>query len=368
MARLSLRAIQTGGGGVLGGLARGALSALALGWGGAQVLKAAAYARGLRRSVHLPAPVLSVGNLAVGGTGKTPFTAWLVRHLRSRGRTPGVLSRGYGPRTLGGLSDEGAVLEHLLGPRLPQVEDPDRVRGGRHLLAARPDVDVLVLDDGFQHRRLARDLDVVLLDAVDPWGLGRLLPRGRLREPPAALARAGAVVLTRAERVDGPALEALSAQVARLTRAPVAVARTEPVALAVGAERLAPAVLDGAGVVAVAGLADPSSFEHTLARLGARVLAMHRLADHAGLAPAGWAEVEREAQRLGARYVVLTRKDAVKHPACAGPAPAIARPGAAGVPLAVLDVAHALVAGQDALVAAVDRALAAGAARRAPPG
>src|SRR5262245_61648687 len=121
---MDLRTVQSGGGGFGGGVARAGLSVLAGGWALAQVSKSWAYRTGLRRASRLPVPVISVGNLVAGGTGKTPFVAWLARRLRERGRVPGVLARGYGPRVGGGLSDEGAVLEHLLGPGLPQVEDP----------------------------------------------------------------------------------------------------------------------------------------------------------------------------------------------------------------------------------------------------
>jgi tetraacyldisaccharide 4'-kinase len=342
---MDLRTIQAGGGGLGGTVARAGLTLLSGGWALAQSVKSGAYGVGLRRARRLPVPVISVGNLAVGGTGKTPFVAWLVQRLRVRGRVPGVLARGYGPPVPGGLSDEGAVLEHLLGPGLPQVEDPDRLRGGRRLLREHPEVDVLVLDDGFQHRRLHRDLDVVLVDARNPLGFGRLLPRGLLRERPAALARAGVVVLTRVERAEADEVERARTALARWTRAPLVRARTEPLSVETGSGREPAGALAGLDVFAVSGLGDPSAFEDTLTRLGARVVGRRRLPDHGTLSDRGWQEVLGEAQRAAARFVVVTRKDAVKYPRADGR-------------FRVLDVATRLVQGEEALDAALDTVLA----------
>lgn len=339
---MSLREIQAGGGGALGALARAGLTPLAWAFGLGAWARDLAYRRRLCKVRALPVPVLSVGNLVAGGTGKTPFTALLVELLRARGRRPGVLSRGYGPRTAGGLSDEGAVLAFLCGADLPQVEDPDRLRGGRALLAAHPEVNVLLLDDGFQHRHLARALDIVLLDATNPFGHERLLPRGLLREPPSALARAGLVVLTRVEGATAADLTALRARVATLTKAPLLEARTVPRALVTSTGPRPASDLAGVPVFALAGLGNPAAFEATLTALGARVVGRRYLGDHAALPASAWPQLEGEAQRLGARWVVITRKDAVKLPALPE-----------GV--AILDVATEIVSGAEGL----DRALGA---------
>lgn len=193
-----------------------ALSPLAALYGLAVARRNARFDRG-EGVIRASLPVISVGNLAAGGTGKTPMTAWLVARLRAAGRTPAVITRGYGGRAGAGpldvshgtgplvgadvAGDEPVVLAATTGAIV--VAGSDRVRGVAR--AAELGADVAVLDDGFQHRRLARDLDVVLLDAADPFGNGRLLPAGPLREPPGALARAGIVVLTRWESTTGPA-------------------------------------------------------------------------------------------------------------------------------------------------------------------
>ncbi|HZW29293.1 MAG TPA: tetraacyldisaccharide 4'-kinase, partial [Isosphaeraceae bacterium] len=179
-------------------VARTLLSCAAAGYGAAIALRNGSFEHGWLRVHRLGVPVVSVGNLTVGGTGKTPMVEWLARWFRARRRRVVIVSRGY--RGEQGLNDEGLVLEENL-PDVPHLQDRDRVRAGRVALQEL-EADILVLDDGFQHRRLARDLDVVLIDALEPFGLGHLLPRGLLREPVRSLRRADLVVLSRADLVD----------------------------------------------------------------------------------------------------------------------------------------------------------------------
>lgn len=351
---MPIQDVQAGGGGLAGALLRGALAPAAWAFGLAVACRTRAYDRGRRRVERLPVPVVSVGNLVAGGTGKTPVTALLVQRLRAQGRRPGVLARGYGPRVAGGLSDEGAVLEALCGPGLPQREDPDRVRGGRALLAAGPGraqdaPDVLLLDDGFQHRRLARDLDLVLLDATCPWGYGHLLPRGLLREPPRALGRAHLVALTRCEQVEPAVLAALEHEVAAHARAPLLRIAFVPQQVEVDGRREPPGWLAGRRVLALAGVGRPQAFRRTLEALGAEVVATRFLPDHGALPAGGLEALRAQAQRAGASCVVTTRKDAVK----------LAAPLPQG--LSVLDIQAEVLAGEEHLQAALARVLA-------PPG
>ena len=164
------------------------------------------------KEVRLPVPVISVGNITTGGTGKTPTVIMLVKELQKLGRKPAVLTRGYGaPKLAGGLrgkSDEVMVIEHEC-PGVPVVVNGDRVAGGREAIE-KHGADVLVMDDGFQHRRLARDLNIVLVDATEPMGIPGLLPRGTWREPPHNLKRANMIMLTRCEQVS-PELADLAA-------------------------------------------------------------------------------------------------------------------------------------------------------------
>jgi len=175
-------------------------------YGAAAHLRARAYRTGLFRQRRLDGVVISVGNLTTGGTGKTPMVLWLADRLLAEEKSVGILSRGYrGEATASGTtSDEVRLLRARLGPRVQFGVGPDRFARGSEL--ARRGVEWFVLDDGFQHLQLARDVDIVLIDATNPFGGGRLLPAGRLREPRSALARAHIIVITRSDHA--PAIEA----------------------------------------------------------------------------------------------------------------------------------------------------------------
>ncbi len=165
-------------------------------------LRNAGYSLGWLRAQRVAAPVVSVGNLTVGGTGKTPAVEYVARYYRRQDRRVAILSRGYG--SAGGHNDEALVLFANLND-VPHLQDADRVRSA-HIALEELESEVLVLDDGFQHRRLVRDLDLVLIDATNPWGHGYLLPRGLLREPIRGLRRADLVLLERAAtRLNRPA-------------------------------------------------------------------------------------------------------------------------------------------------------------------
>src|SRR4051812_35824646 len=151
------------------------------------------YDRSPRRTTRVSVPVISVGNLTLGGTGKTPLVEWIARWLRNEAVRVTIVSRGYGA-TEGARNDEALELEQKL-PDVPHLQNPNRVEGAKPAIEELS-CQVILLDDGFQHRRLARDLDIVVLDALDPWGGGRVFPRGLLREPITGLRRAHAVVLS----------------------------------------------------------------------------------------------------------------------------------------------------------------------------
>jgi len=290
---------------------------------GAVAARLAAYRRGFIASSRLPVPVVSVGNLTFGGTGKTPTVIALVRDLVRRGRHPAVLTRGYGrsvaepvvlvgpdPRTAAHTAgDEPLELAARL-PGVPVVVDPDRVRGGVEALTR--GADILVLDDGFQHLRLERDLDVVLVDAGDPWGGGRMPPRGRLREPLSGLARADAVLLTKVPADPAPVLDAVRRVVAeRAPDAPLLAARLEPSAVRREGETVGPETLRGERVLAVAGLGRPEGFADLLRAAGAEIVGTRWFADHHVFAAAEVDEAVAAAAAAGA-VVATTAKDAVK--------------------------------------------------------
>lgn len=260
---------------------------------------------GLRRRRRLDAPVISVGNLSVGGTGKTPLVALIADELAARGWAPAVLSRGY--KGEGGANDEARMLAH------PVVCDPQRQRGGHRALAA--GARALVLDDGFQHRQLHRDLDLVCIDATRPWGRadgrrGRTLPLGLLREAPAALRRAHLLVLTRCDQVPVERLNRLGAALEHFGK-PVLRCRHRPSALrSLGAERAGdPAALAGRRMILASGIGNPAAFAATARSLGVTIVAEHRFGDHHAFTREQIAALLAEADP---DPLLITAKDAVK--------------------------------------------------------
>lgn len=342
---------------------RGCASAAAGVYAQLMSLRNRAYDRGHLTGHTLPRPVVSVGNLSAGGTGKTPMVAYLVRELAGRGHVPAVLMRGYRParpavrgpdgRSTGATNDEADELaEAFRGLRGVCVSvDADRVRGAAAVLAASPDVDVFVLDDGFQHRRVRRDLDVVLVSARQGLCEGRVLPRGLLREPPEGLRRADVVVLTRVE----PAADVsgLEAEVRRWVRADVPVLKcwheVEGVESLDG-ERFAPLRLRGRRVFLVAATGDVGAFEASAVRLEAEIAGTWWGPDHHRYDQDDWDDIQRQARAAGASVILTTGKDATKLRSLAAvpaasatrtddttPGPA-ERPGEDGVPVWVLRV------------------------------
>ncbi len=294
---------------------------------GAVAARTAAYRRGWKQRARLDVPVISVGNLSFGGTGKTPTVIALARDLVRLGRRPAILTRGYrrvddqqavvvGPdarRTAAEVGDEPLEMARRL-PGVPVVVDGDRVRGGAE--ARRLGADVVLLDDGFQHLRLERDLDLVLLDAGDPWSGGRLPPLGRLREPLGALARADAVLVTKVPvewRSPVAEIERVLERIA--PRLQVFVSRLVVSRVRVPEQGWQTAeVLAGRRVLAFAGLGRPSGFATTLVEAGAEVAATQWFPDHHAYTRDDLSRVVDRAAAIGA-VPVTTAKDAVKLPA-----------------------------------------------------
>lgn len=294
---------------------RCALWPLGLAYGSAMSLRNRLYDARLVAVHRLGVPVLSVGNLTVGGTGKTPAVAWLCALANARGRRPGVLARGYGRAPGARLNDEGAMLQRRF-PWLLQEQDPDRVAAGERLVAA--GADWIVLDDGFQHRRLHRDLDVVCVDAARPFGNGGVLPAGPLREFRRGLARAGLVLLTRAGALAPSALAAASQRVREYLGAAVNLHACDhaPVEfVAMPAQTSEPlAQIARRPCVLLSAIARPQSFRDTIEALGGVVVAEHRFRDHHRFTAAEVDAAVRAAAAAGA-WLVTTEKDDARLPA-----------------------------------------------------
>lgn len=292
------------------------LEPLAALYGASAAIRAELYRSGMLSSRRLPRPVISIGNLTAGGTGKTPVTVLVARMLQQAGRKPAVLSRGYGGSLQGkfGLvsdgrqfapdpsraGDEPVLLARKL-PGVPVAVGADRYQSGLRLLEL-VDVEVFILDDGFQHLKLSRDLNILLLDDSRPFGNGRILPAGLLREPTFAGDRADLVIRTRCASGfpqplwNKPTLGARH----RLGRA-------MPLR---GGEGIPLASLAGNQAAAFAGVADPEAFFHSLREAGIVLRETMAFPDHVPYGERERTLIERLS--AGGRPVFTTEKDAVK--------------------------------------------------------
>ncbi len=306
------------------------------------------YSAGLLRAHKVAAPVISVGNLTVGGTGKTPLVVWLCRAMRKRQRCCAILTRGY-KTPKGELSDEPAMLAARC-PDVTVIVNPDRVAGAKQAIGEHS-AEVLLLDDGFQHRRLARDIDIVTIDATAPFGYGRLLPAGLLREPVAGLRRASAVVITRCDQVSEESLAQIEGQVrrvnpdviiARSIHAPVNAATCE--GTEIGLEELR-----GKRVYAFCGLGNPEAFFDTVRHIGCVLAGCRSLDDHHAYTRECLNEIRRQAAEHNVNYIVTTQKDWTK----------IARlmPPENAPPMAYLAIEMEFMTGSEQLTALIDRVL-----------
>lgn len=284
-------------------------------------LRNSCYDKGTLRVHRLGVPVISVGNLTTGGTGKTPTVILLVKLLQEMGLRPAVLTRGYGAAK-GKKSDEVLVIEQNC-PGVPVVVDGDRVAGGRRAIGEFG-ADVLVLDDGFQHRRLHRDLNIVLCDATEPMGIKGILPRGTWREPPASMARADMIMLTRCEQVTEELADLAGGLLSQWVEPRMIFKQyTRVVGLfdSVGH----PVSLDSAKplrVIAFAGIGNPAGFLNTLRGMGLHVSAACWFGDHHDYAlPRDFARLVEVTRGRQIDAWVTTQKDMVKLEGAAGPVP-----------------------------------------------
>ncbi|BCL74327.1 tetraacyldisaccharide 4'-kinase [Jeongeupia sp. HS-3] len=275
------------------------LAPLSLLFAAISALRRLLFRLGLKRVERLPVPVIVVGNLTAGGTGKTPLTVYLARELARLGYRPGIVSRGYGGKAVGAaavypdsdpaqVGDEPVLLARAAG--VPVFVCRDRAAAGRALLAAHPDIDVLLCDDGLQHYRLGRDLQLCVVDGARGFGNGWLLPAGPLREPVSRLAEVDAVI------VNGGDAQPAHPRVFRMMLAPGACYRLDDPAITRAAGDFS-----GGELAAVCGIGNPARFFATLEALGL-TFSRHAFADHHAYA----------ADELPRGVIITTEKDAVK--------------------------------------------------------
>jgi len=304
----------------------GLLFPVSLLYGFALRIRNVLYAVRILTKEGLPCRVISVGNITLGGTGKTPTVIQLADFLFRNRRYPAVVSRGYGRKNeadIVAVSDGKAPLldtaiagdePSLIGSRLPGVPvvvGKDRYRAALFTLQVFGP-NTIILDDGFQHVRLRRDLDIVLVDAEDPFGNGRLFPSGILREPLKALKRANLVLITRADRAAN--LGWLKSVIRRKTQARIFTSRHSPVDLVDirNTESRPLSALRGAGVLAFSGIARPASFTSLLRSLGADIKHEMVYPDHYIYKKSDMAAIFHKAGDVNAGMIVTTEKDTVR--------------------------------------------------------
>jgi tetraacyldisaccharide 4'-kinase len=297
------------------------LRLLSLPYRGAVTVRNGFYDRGLFRQKKLPCMVVSVGNITVGGTGKTPMVILLAKLLLEKGHRPAVLSRGYGAKTnlpVNVVSDGSRILmgwheagdEPLLIARsvsgIPVLTGPRRLLTGRTAIG-NFGADVLILDDAFQHRALFRDLDIVLIDAVRPYGNGRLLPGGPLREPAEALGRAHLLIQTGgSRRPEQPLSEVPEMPSFRGFHRPLGIVEG-------GTGRLFPVdSLQGKKVCAFAGIGQPEAFRRSLSELDLDMVSFRAFSDHHPYSRTDIDSLRQLAVETGADHIVTTEKDGIR--------------------------------------------------------
>lgn len=280
------------------------------------------YDKAMLKTVQLAKPVISVGNLTTGGTGKTPMIRWLAGWLRDEGRRVAILSRGY-KAAQGQMGDEQVMLDRQLnGPGQSMVvvrSNPDRAASAGAILAKYPGINLFLLDDGFQHRKIRREFDIVLLSALDPFGYGHVLPRGLMREPAWGLRRATAIVITHCDCVKEAALTEIERR-ARLSnpKAPIYRAihangglRTSGVAASSPPDRSMRDLL-AHQYFAFSGIGNPRILHGALKALGGNYVGHRWLDDHHIYKGRELADLQADALAHGADLMITTEKDWVK--------------------------------------------------------
>lgn len=258
------------------------------------------------------ATVVSVGNLTLGGTGKTPLVQWIAEWFQDHDIRVAVVSRGYGAAEPGMENDEARQLRWLL-PDVPHVANPDRVTAAEEAVRSF-NSQVIVLDDAFQHRRIARDLDIVLLDALEPFGFNHVFPRGTLREPIDGLCRANLVILSRADLLNPIQRAEIWRTVQRYapTAGHAEAIHSPRELIAADGQEMPLESVRGQSVAAFCGVGNPAGFRHTLETCGFQVAGFREFPDHHSYTPKDVDLLAKWSHELGVSAVLCTCKDLVK--------------------------------------------------------
>ena len=317
------------------------------------------YSNGWLKAHPVDAAVICVGNITVGGTGKTPLVVWLCKQIITSSKCA-ILTRGYKstqdpkPKTQNYFDEPAMLVESC--PQAKVVVNPDRVAGAAEAIG-QFGAKVLIMDDGFQHRRLARDLDIIAIDATQPFGYDKMLPAGLLREPVTSLKRAGAVIITRCDQISEAQLSGLEEElrtinpdmvIAKSIHAAVSTRTTDDEEIDVG-------LLKNKKIFAFCGIGNPGAFLNTIETLGSELVGSKVYDDHHHYTDTCLADIREQAQKAGADLVLTTQKDWTKiiydlrFAIC---------DSKSTVPFAYLAIEIRFLAGQDKLTALIGDTLA----------
>jgi tetraacyldisaccharide 4'-kinase len=306
------------------------------------------YSKGWLKTYYANAMVISVGNITTGGTGKTPFVIWLYKFLQQNRIQCAVLTRGYKTHTKGHETkiDEPAILAEMC-PQANVIVNPDRIAGANEAVN-KFNAKVLIMDDGFQHRRLARDLDIITIDATRPFGYGKLLPAGLLREPIDSLKRADAIVITRSDQVADEELADLERKLlsinnnmitARAIHSPICVKTKDNTEISIEQ-------LKDRKIFAFCGIGNPDAFLYTIKNLGANPVGMKIYDDHYQYTNKDISDISREATELKTDLIMTTQKDF-------GKLQIEKRELKIGIPFAYLAVELKIISGEDRITSLI---------------
>lgn len=303
--------------GITAAILRGGLRLLEVPYGSVVSLRNFLYDQQVLSAYRFPVPIISVGNLTLGGTGKSPMVAWLCRFLLQQNLRPGLVSRGYQKLSNEG-NDELMEMSYRF-PDVPHLQDRNRAEAIQKLLQTEQ-VDLIILDDAFQYRRVERNIDLVLLDATAPFGFGHVFPRGTLRESIDGLRRADIALLTRSDLVDKAQRQKIRDRVLSVNpnilwgetnHVPTSLlsvracsaepAETEPIE-----------AVHGHSVLAFCGIGNPAAFRKTLERSGVHVARLIPFPDHYHYTSRDAEELMQTAKLLGTDSLLCTMKDLVK--------------------------------------------------------
>lgn len=279
------------------------------------------YKKGILKSVRLPVPVISVGNITMGGTGKTPIVEYIARYLQKKGKRVAILSRGYAatikqknsPLEKNVCNDEYLLFQENI-PDIPHLLNKDRVKSGLEAIRCFQ-AEYLLLDDGFQHIRLARDLNIVTIDALNPFGYEYVVPRGMLREPLEGLIRADMIMLTHTDQCSHDKIKDVIDHLHKIAgHAPIVETVHKPICLESlkGAETTDVTWLYGKRVFAFCAIGNPVSFRKSIEHLGGELLGFRIFPDHHVYTQLELRELNKEMHRVRPEAVIITQKDKVK--------------------------------------------------------